>query len=360
MKFFRTSASLAIVAAFSVASALAAMAPRPPAAAAASSSGPTGNSCLKSITKKLVFPLVMCVERQGSTSTGVGNGFPWENSTGFFATFRNQYLFPSTTITKVKNVADTIESMHSRSVSFSGNGNHIYNDAGKGSFVRITSGASNTLVPTFALNTGATTYQSLTATPGAPIQIGMVALPSGGAGFLSTCLTCVGSADPKSPASRDRWATLGDLSLITGSVMIDSLSNVGGGTGNGIWDTGSGTACEARRAYGSGAFANPNNLTTALGVDTFDTVWVFQGLAPPPPATVEMQIAEIIRLLLTPEGLRCSFLDRTPGDGKVQDDPIAFPAGATVDPTSLQVSTGGVVGGDELQDGRKRAGYDHP
>lgn len=355
MKFFRTSASLALVAAFSVASAFAAMAPRPPAAAAAASSSPTGGTCAKSIVKKLVFPLVMCVERQGSTSTGVGNGFPWENSVGFFASFRNQYLFPSTAINKVRGVADTIESMHARSVSFSGSGNNIYNAAGKGSFVAITSGASNTLVPTFSLNTGATAYKSLAA----PFEIGMVALPSGSAGFLSTCVSCLGSADPKSPASRDRWANLGDLSLITGSVLLDHKANVGGGTGNGIWDTGSGTACEARRAYGSGSFINPNHLTTAFGVDTFDTVWVFQGLAPPPSATVEQQIAEIVRLLLTPEGLRCSFLDLTI-NGKRNDDPIAFPGGSTVDSISPQVTSGGFILGDETIEGKPSAGFTLP
>jgi hypothetical protein len=360
MKFFRTSASLAIVAAFSVASALAAMAPRPPAAAAAASSSPSGNACFKTVNKKLVFPLVMCVERQGSTSTGVGNGFPWENSTGFFASFRNQYLYPANAITKVRAVADTIESLHARSVSFSGAGNHIYNSAGKGSFVRITPGASNTLVPTFALNSTPTIIQSLSAAPGGSFEIGMVGLPSGSAGFLSTCVSCAGSPDPKSPSSRDRWANIGDLSTVTGSILVDSLANVGGGTGNGIWDTGSGTACEARRAYGSGSFANPNHLTTALGVDTFDMVWVFQGLAPPPSASVEQQIAEIIRLLLTPEGLRCSFLDLTTGDSKIGDDPIAFPDGASIDPISPQVSNGGTVTGDELEEGRRRAGYDHP
>lgn len=359
MKFFRTSASLALVAAFSAASAIAAMAPRPPAAAAAASSSPTGGTCAKSIVKKLVFPLVMCVERQGSTSTGVGNGFPWENSTGFFASFRNQYLFPSTAINKVRGVADTIESMHSRSVSFSGSGNHIYNGAGKGSFVHITSGASNTLVPTFSLNTGATPYQALDATTTTPFEIGMVALPSGSAGFLSTCLSCLGSADPKSPASRDRWANLGDLSLITGSVLLDHRANVGGGSGNGIWDTGSGTACEARRAYGSGSFINTNHLTTAYGVDTFDTVWVFQGLAPPPSATVEQQIAEIVRLLLTPEGLRCSFLDLTI-NGKRNDDPIAFPGGSTVDSISPQVTSGGAILGDEIIEGAPSAGFTLP
>lgn len=361
MKFFRTSASLAIVAAFSVASALAAMAPRPPAAAAAASSGgPTSNLCFQTANKKLVFPLVMCVERTGSTSTGVGNGFPWENSTGFFASFRNQYLFPSGAITKVRAVADTIESLHARSVSFSGSGNHIYNSAGKGSFVRITPGAGGTLVPTFALNSTPTIIQQLQAAPGGSFEIGMIGLPSGGAGFLSTCASCPGSPDPKSASSRDRWANIGDLSLVTGSILVDSLANVGGGAGSGVWDTGSGTACEARRAYGSGQFANPNHLTTALGVDTFDFVWVFQGLAPPPSASVEQQIAEIIRLLLTPEGLRCSGLDLVSGNGKMEDTAIAFPNGSTVDPVSPQVSTGGLITGEENEDGRRRAGFDHP
>lgn len=365
MKFFRTTTSLAIVAAFSATSALAAMAPRPPAAAAAASStSPTGNNCLASLVKKKVFPVVMCVERTGSTSNNVGNIYPWTSSLGFFATFHNQYMWPSATaLTKVLGVSDSIESMHARTVSFSGASNQTYNNAGKGSYIKIGPSATATLNRTFALNTTTTVLKQLNATAAATIQLTSVAKP-GGNGFLSSCLSCVGDADPKSATSRDRWADLGDLATLISTyptgIMIDSLNNVSGGSGFGVWDTGFGTACEARRAYGSGAFANPNHLTTALGVDAFDMVWVFQGLAPPPSATVEQQIAEIIRLLLTPEGLRCSGLDVTPGNKKIQDNAIAFPGGSTIDPISPQVTSGGLIGGDENQDGRRPAGFDHP
>jgi hypothetical protein len=349
------------VAAFSVASALAAMAPRPPAAAAAASSGPGGpgaGPCLKDETKVQKFPLVMCVERQTSTSTFVGNGFPWENSTGFFASFRNQYLFPSASVNKVKAISDTIDSIHSRSVTFSGTATHVYNSAGSGSFVRITDAVSDALVPQFSLNTGLTSYGSLTAPPGGSFSIDMIACPSGGC-FLSSCSSCVGDADPKSASSRDKWSAIGDLTSVT-NLLVDNKSNVGGGTGNGVWDTGSGSGCEAKRAFGSGPFINPNHLTTAYGVDSFDFVWVFQGLAGPPPATVEQQIAEIIRLLLTPEGLRCSFLDLTSGNGKIEDNPIAFPAGSGIDPISPQITTGGTITGDETQDSKRNTGWQHP
>lgn len=363
MKFFRTSASLAIVAAFSVASALAAMAPRPPAAASAASSAPTGNACIQTVQKKLVFPLVMCVERANSTSANVGNGFPWENSTFFFASFRNQYLFPSASIAKVSATADSIESLHARAVSFSAGASHTYNNAGAGSFVRIT-GGNSPLNRTFSLNTDLSkSYASLTATAAAPIQIDMIAGPGGKQ--LSSCSSptfCAGSPNPTSPASRDRWASLGLISTIPvgGNVMVDHKGNVGGGTGSAVWDTGFGTACEARRAYGSSTFFNLNHLTTAYGVDAFDFVWVFQGLAPPPAATVEQQIAEIIRLLLTPEGLRCSGLDLNGGNGKIEDTAISFPGGSSIDPISPQVSTNGIVTGDELEDAKRRAGFTAP
>lgn len=364
MKFFRTSASVMVVAAFSVASALAAMAPRPPAAAAAASSSPTGGLCAASTVKKAVFPVVMCTERQNSTSANVGNIYPWTSSLGFFATFRNQYMWPSdSAVTKMLGATDTLESMHARTVSFSAAANQSYNNAGKGSSIKIMVSATGTLNRTFALNTTPTILAQQNATATTPINLATVLVT--GPGQLSSCVSCVGDADPKSASSRDRWAGIGDISTFVSTypgqgLMIDSLNNVGGGSGFGVWDTGSGTACEGRRAYGSGAFANVNHLTTALGVDAFDMIWVGQGLAPPPAATVEQQIAEIIRLLLTPEGLRCSGLDLTPGNKKIQDNPIAFPAGSTIDPMSPQVTTLGIISGDEAQDGRRSAGYNHP
>ena len=89
-------------------------------------------------------------------------------------------------------------------------------------------------------------------------------------------------------------------------------------------------------------------------------MWVFGGLALPGPATVEQQIKEIIRLLLTPQGLRCSGLDLTPGNGFIEDDPIDFPNGKMWDPQQPQVTSGLPKTGDELKDGIRSAGFNLP
>lgn len=365
MKFWRISSRVALVAAFSAASAFAAMAPRNPAAAGSSSSG---NFCAAETRLQLKFPLVMCAERQASTSTGVGNQFPWEQSTFFFGSFRNQWLYPASTLNQLNANAQTIESIHSRAVSFASAATIHYGTGvglfvGQNSTVRTTNSISGSLATTFAANTGLTEVCPLmTGTTAAPIRIGTIVGPNGR--ILSSCLSCPGDASPTSATSRDAWCAPGDIRPSVrafNDIMQDhTLFVVAGGAGDTIWDVTSGGCSQPQRAFGSGNFANVNHLTTALGVDTFVKVWVFKGLAPPPPATVEQQIAEIIRLLLTPQGLRCSGLDMTPGNSLIEDNPVRFPAGKDIDPIMPQVSTGGTITGDELRDGLRQAGYQHP
>ena len=203
------------------------------------------------------------------------------------------------------------------------------------------------MVPTFALNSGPAVCQLE-----APFTIGMFTGPNGS--LLSSCTTCPGT-DP------DQWCNLGDAPGQGIGFVVDQILSVGtGSSGAAVWDmTGYGTIfCpEIKRAYGSGSFANSNHLTTALGVDQMGWPWVFKGLGPPPPATVEQQIKEIVRLLLTPEGLRCSGLDRHPGNGLIEDDPIVYPDGGYVDPISPQVTSYGELTGDEMIDDLRNSGW---
>lgn len=310
-----------------------------------------GPLCARDTNLKTVFPLVMCAERMATTSNNVGNGFPWENSTFFFATYRNQFLFPSSTVNAERAIASTIESISSRAVSFSGAATNTYGGFGNGapSFIRVHTGASDSLVRTFSLNPGAQLAE-ITGTAVAPMTIGTYTGPGGK--ILSCCTTCPGATCD----DKNAWVNI-NLDTYSGSILVDSLLSVSGGSGNGIWDTTSGACSAPTRAYGSGSFVNPNWLTTSYGVDAFNFVWVFKGKAPPPPATVEQQIKEIIRLLLTPEGLRCSGLDLTPGNGKIEDDAFRFPAGKDIDPIQPAITTGGLVTGDELVDGKRSAGF---
>lgn len=355
MNFWRTTAAIALVGAFSAASAMAAMAPKAPAAAGKATSA----LCVKETNLVLVDGLAMCVERNTSTSSFVGNGFPWENSAFFFSTFRNQYLFPSVTINNEKAVALTIESIGARSTSFTGASTNVYGSMPNGdpSFIRVTdnAGGASSISPTFSVNTGPTVYCELTATNADTITIDTRTGPNGST--VSQCASCL---EPES------WCSIGDLNDLgaTPTLLVDHLGSVAaGGAGAGVWDTGfqgSANGCgETQRAFGSGSFANPSHLTTALAVDNFDFVWVFKGLSPPPAMTVEQQIAEIVRLLLTPQGLRCSSLDRNPGNGLIEDDPIQFPDGASIDPISPQIGSGGEVTGDELIDNLRQAGWNN-
>jgi hypothetical protein len=339
MKFWRTFAVLALVTAFVT-----------PASAK--------KICAKETNKSDVFPLVQCPGFQSATNTAVGNGFPWENSSFFFASFRNQYLFDSAALGAggAGATSCSIESVQSRSVSFIAGSTNVYGSFLNGSPSTITAEAGlGGLVPTFAFNSGGAALCSLTGTDAAPIVIGSMVGPNGST--LSSCTSC-------DPAVGDGWCNLGDIdALPADGIMFDHTLSVGtGNSGAGVWDTnstafGGGCAPGGLRAFGSGTFANPNALTTALGVDNFDFVWVFAGKAPPPPATVAQQISEIVRLLLTPQGLRCSSLDLTPGNDKVDDNPVDFPNGRYVDTMSPQISSGGEVSGDELGDARRSGGY---
>ena len=119
MRSWRITAVVALAVAFTAVTAFAALAPKAPAAADMHSSAnsgpgtdPTVVTCEKETELKLIFPLVMCVEMLDDTQASWGNGFPWENSTFFFSTYRNQYLFPSSTVDDVARIALTIESIH--------------------------------------------------------------------------------------------------------------------------------------------------------------------------------------------------------------------------------------------------------
>jgi len=345
MKFWRTTAVVALVA-LAAASAFAAMAPKAPAAAAASV------SCMKNTLTAPVFPIVMCNEMQDATSTYVGNGFPWENSTFFFSTYRNQFLYPSSMVDGVAAASITLESVQTRSTSFTGANTNDFGSFtnGAASFVRVTDAVSSSLVTTFAANPkpGAAICE-ITGTSAAPIQMSTMTGPNGS--LLQTCTSC---------ANGDRWCNLGNITpgvRTYSHVLLDQNLRVVGGSGYGVWDTTTSLCSSAQRAYGSGSFANPNHLTTALSVDTYNWPWVGWGVGKPPAATVEQQIKEIVRLLLTPEGLRCSGLDLTPGNGIIEDDPFSFPMGKAIDPIQPQVTTGGTITGDELVDGMRSYGW---
>jgi hypothetical protein len=345
MKFWRTTSVVALAVAFSASTAFAALAPKAPAAA-------TGAvSCAKTTNKAIVQGLAMCPEMINSTSAGVGNGFPWENSTFFFSNYRNQYLFPSGTVTDTGKITCTIESIQARAVSFSGTATNTFGAFANGmdSFIQVTDAAADALVGTFALNTGPNTYCSVTATDaGGQISISQANGPGGASN--STCTTC---------PMGDMWCAPGEVAALT-NLMVDHTGQVGtGNSGGAVWDTSANGPCgnPGSRAFGSGSFANSQHLTTALGVDTFDMVWVFKGTAPPPPMTVQQQISEIVRLLLTPEGLRCSSLDLNPGNDRIEDDPLSYPNGSKWDAISPQVSSSGTITGDEIGDDLRSAGW---
>jgi hypothetical protein len=321
-----------------------------------------GAACAKETDKALDKSLVICPDFYDDTNAAVGNGFPWENSMGFFATFRNQYLYTSD---DVSQIACTMEGISARSSSFTGGSTNVYTSFSNGdpSFVDVGTGLGS-LSTTFSINYGADDLCRLEGTNATPITISTTTGVRGST--ISVCASCPGA----DYSEKNGWCQLGDVSAgLPGGglgVLVDMNLAVGSGnSGAGVWDThstdfGGGSECGGDRAYGSGAFANPNWLTTALAVDSFDFVWVFPGLAPPPPATVEQQIAEIIRLLLTPEGLRCSGLDTTSGNGKIEDDPVQFPAGANVDPISPQIGAtdpGSTTTGDETVDGLRSGGF---
>lgn len=324
-----------------------------------------GGKCFEKTDLTLVWPVTQCPDYHDATNTAVGNQFPWESSTFFFSSFRNQYLYPSTTVTDMRSTACTIETIGARTVSFAGAGTNAYGSfptsIGGDSTITVSDAVSDSLVSTFALNSGSTINSTLVGDDTDPIVFSSRSGPNGAT--ISSCDSCPGA----DALERDAWIETIDLEAGApgnGNLLVDHNLAVGvGNAGAGVWDVTSsafGQGCsEPQRAFGSGSFANPAHLTTALGVDQATFIWVFQGLAPPPAATVEQQIAEIIRLLLTPEGLRCSSLDLSP-DGVGADDPIAFPDGAGVDTMSPQVSSGGEISGDEAIDALRQCGWNCP
>lgn len=348
MKFWRTTSVVALAVAFSASTAFAALAPKAPAAA-------TGAlSCGKTVNKTLVDGFAMCPERNNTTSTGVGNGFPWENSTFFFANYRNQYFWPSSTVQATSAISCTIESIHARDVSFTGASTNNYGLFlnGDPSTLVVTDSVATSIVATFALNTGPNTYCSVSSTDaGGQLSISLQPGPRGAE--RSTCTTC---------PMGDMWCSIGDITAFPAGtgLLLDTTLNVGtGNSGAGVWDTGASgvSACSGpRRAFGSGSFVNTQHMTTAYGVDNFDMVWVFKGTAPPPPGNVQQQISEIIRLLLTPQGLRCSFLDTDIND-RLDDNAVHFPDGKKWDSISPQVTSGGEITGEEVADGRRGSGW---
>jgi hypothetical protein len=311
-----------------------------------------GGKCEPSISLANVFPLVMCVEREDTTSANVGNSFPWDNSTFFFSNYRNQFLFPSSTLTAVAARAVTIESMHSRAVSFTGASVNVYDSTASDNYVKVGKAIAGTLSPTFAANPGVgggIEYMNYVG----PKTVTHVVL---GKAQLSDFVSR--GADPTTRNDLDKIIDFRVDDPTKTHILVDQLMRLSalGNSGNGVWDVTSGACSDPKRAYGSGVFANPNALTTALGVDDFTMVWVFRGKATAPPATVQQQIAEIIRLLITPEGLRCSGLDLTV-DGRLADEPLNFPSGKDYDAISPQITNGGVVTGEEVDNKPRRTGW---
>lgn len=308
-------------------------------------------TCDPDLNLKLVCGLVLCTERQSSTSTGVGNLYPWVNSSFFFASYRNQYLYPSSAVSSV--AATTIETIQSRSVSFTGGSVNNYTN----SWVKVSAPPSSTLLRTYSFNTPGPTHAWFPSANKSTETAGTVRVghTSGCNNPSPTQLSDFQSEPGATSDVRNALQTIVNVSATGPNLMMDNLSRLGGGnSGFGVWDVTSGACSAPIRAYGSSTFFNVNTLTTAFGVDTFAFVWVFQGKALPPPATVQQQVSEIIRLLLTPESLRCSTLDLT-DDGVLDDNPFQYPAGKDYDTISPRVTSGGTITGEEGGTKKKRA-----
>jgi len=309
-----------------------------------------GGKCEPSLNLVAVFPLVMCVERQDTTSNNVGNGFPWSNNTGSFANYRNQFLYPSTTLNAVAARALTIESIQSRQVSFTGSSTNVYGSTATDNAIKVSKTSVGTLSRTFAANiTGTPDFLNYTG----PKTVGHVTIGTAG---LSDFVTRGSNPLTRNDLTKPIDFRIDDPAKT--NILVDTLMRLSttGNSGFGVWDITSGACNAPTRAYGSGSFVNSNALTTAYGVDTMAFVWVFRGLALPPPSTVQQQIAEIIRLLITPEGLRCAGLDLTI-NGKVNDDALNFPAGKDWDAISPQITNGGAITGEEGDNGARKHGW---
>jgi len=313
-------------------------------------------NCGPNVTLTQVFPLVMCPERSNSTSGNIGLRFPWQNGAFAFTSYRNQHFFPSSTVTATAARAVTIESIHSRKVSFVGSS--TYNFTGPGTqWVRVRETGVTTMVPTFALNDTLGTFHLNWM---GNKQMSTEASSSfGGSGPADLSDFVSRNANINVRNDLDAIFDFRVLDPTKTNILIDTLMRVSstGNSGFPVWDiaNGGGGSCEAEKfVFGGSNFSGPNILTTARQIYNYGMVWVFRGLASPPPANMQMQIAEIVRLLLTPESLRCSWLDLTP-NRKIDDNPIAFPDGKNYDSISPLVSSGGIATGEENGDGRSRS-----
>ena len=299
--------------------------------------------CKPDLTPITIFPMVLCVEREGTTNANctdpnncsgtsgnsAANIFPWTNLGGTFSSYRNQYLYPSSALAKLR--ALTIESIHSRTSSFTATGTQTHTYTGGNITIGIV--PTGTLVNDFATNlSGINTKISIPISGSGLIneisgaQVGSPFGATNTAPILSNMAFRTGSDQTRNDIP------VIDLSPVktnppdsTFNIIVDTLLSGTGGSGVSAWDVTAPACSEPKRAYGSrpGIGGNANWLTTALGVDNNAFVWVFRGKALPPPSTVQQQIAEIIRLLVTPEGLRCTGLDLNPNDGgNLQENPI--------------------------------------
>lgn len=315
-----------------------------------------GGKCVPNLNLTTVFPLVMCVERTSTSSNNVGNLYPWVVDNFFFANYRNQYLYPSSTLQAVSARAATIESIHSRAVSFTGAATDVYGSAATDNRIRIEQTSTAVLNKNFASNlSGGTSYMNWVGPKTISTVVGSAVHAGGGSALLSDFVS-----RGSSPATRNDIGVI-DFRVVDPSktnILLDQLMRLtaAGNSGYAVWDVTSGACSQPKRAYGSSSFFNVNMLTTAYGVDTFAFVWVFRGQALPPPSTMQQQVADIIRLLITPEGLRCAGLDLTP-NGKVNDDPLNFPDGKDWDPSSPQVTNGGLISGEKAKDGKRDVGW---
>ena len=239
----------------------------------------------------LTLPAAM----QNATNFAAGV-FPWENDSALYGTYRNQYLYPSSTI--VDSPALTIDSICARAASFTGASTNVYGSFANGepSTIEVHGATSVILLRTFVLNPNGFTAARLEGTDANPIIMGT---KFGSAGSqCSTCLSCID----------DSWLDVGDIesglpSQYGAGILIDTTLSValGGNSGDTIWDTTFGFDPAIGRAWGGKASLNPNHLTTAAGVDSYGFVWVFEGIKCFAPPSTEKMIEDTVRILLDPE-----------------------------------------------------------
>ena len=271
------------------------------------------------------FPLVLCIERKDTTVEtddlwdyfSKPHLFPWTNSGFYYHDYRNQYLFPSSTLQELRDAGVmTIESIHSRAVSFTGTSVNNYAAASR---VRVTETQRSTLVRTFSAN------QLPAEAPVYLDRIGEMTIKTATAdifgtsnpnpALLSDCTSC--GSDPMTRNDLAVPITLPKLVPPTMNILVDTLlRNGGGNSGTTAWDLTSGpNGCDGpQRAYGMSQSRNPNFLTTAYGVDEHAFVWVFRGRVLLGSAKFSDKTGDLIRMLLTPKGKRAAGLDGASGE----------------------------------------------